>query len=467
MNENGNENKLKIPPLEAGLENATPRACNYLLENRFEYVNGCPLYDCVDMIFGPIPRPQFEAYRKLLSGTGLSSYQTHSRISLFPLTPSIMNSTVQSALKELDLLSTYGCQVYTIHPPVVEFCSEVNKKSYLEAACILLQPICEHAREKRIRVALETTSATLDFLLLILSSVNRPNLGICLDTGMSYVQEDGTVDKVARRLGEMIFATHINDEEGVYFKHEHRFPGEGGIEWNGLKDALLAIKFNKPSFFELNAPLQKIRAFWNALFQGHFIPTDRPAHETVYYRRDFAEAEKIFTARFQRESDAGLKAEYGLKLAMILLKKRAYRESIEICRRIEKECKGASGTFAFEMAGLHIGKCREMLGDYQGAAECYQNYRGKDPIVALFAGPMKAAQCFYNLGHYEEAIAACAKISGNDPTYCYGLLIALACYELKGDRSGMNKITAAIKDAGEKRLPNFQHIKPSVYFRSA
>jgi sugar phosphate isomerase/epimerase len=81
-------------------------------------------------------------------------------------------------------------------------------------------------------------STTPEHLMLILQMGHLDNVGVCLDLGHAHINP-GIQDAIGT-LGERIVSLHVHDNHGV--RDEHLWPGEGTIDWPGVKEALSTLK---------------------------------------------------------------------------------------------------------------------------------------------------------------------------------------------------------------------------------
>ena len=98
-----------------------------------------------------------------------------------------------------------------------------------------LEPIADTAEELGVRLALENAQLTaanngpLHQIIEILLG-QLPSLCICLDRGHAEVSQE--MGFYLPRYAQRVSALHVHDNLG--FQDEHRFPGEGMIDWPGF-----------------------------------------------------------------------------------------------------------------------------------------------------------------------------------------------------------------------------------------
>ena len=72
--------------------------------------------------------------------------------------------------------------------------------------------------------------------------LNHPRFGANLDIGHSQVMGEN-IPECVRLLGDRIWNLHVEDIPGR--KHYHMIPGEGTLDWVGLRDALNEIGYGR------------------------------------------------------------------------------------------------------------------------------------------------------------------------------------------------------------------------------
>jgi sugar phosphate isomerase/epimerase len=102
--------------------------------------------------------------------------------------------------------------------------------------------------------------------------LGHPRLGANLDVGHCQVMGE-SVPAAVELLGDRIWNLHVEDIPGR--KHYHLIPGEGTMDWQGLKSALRAVDYRRFLTVELythteNPQLaaEKSFAFLNGLLEG-------------------------------------------------------------------------------------------------------------------------------------------------------------------------------------------------------
>ncbi len=78
--------------------------------------------------------------------------------------------------------------------------------------------------------------------------LNHPRFGANLDIGHSQVMGE-SIPQVVKMLGNRIWNLHVEDIPGR--KHYHMIPGEGTLDWLGLREALQSIDYDRYLTVEL------------------------------------------------------------------------------------------------------------------------------------------------------------------------------------------------------------------------
>ena len=103
-----------------------------------------------------------------------------------------------------------------------------------------------------VRLALELLPRTclgntVDELLGVVSELDSPAVGVCLDVNhlMDRYEE---IPGAVRQLGEHLFTLHLSDYDGV--DEKHWMPGDGVIDWPTFLQALADIGYAGPFNYE-------------------------------------------------------------------------------------------------------------------------------------------------------------------------------------------------------------------------
>ena len=120
----------------------------------------------------------------------------------------------------------------------------------MEYAEVALEHLGAFARPLGVRVLVEnllSDPTTPEHLVTILELGHLDSIGVCLDLGHAHitvgVQEAMTV------LSQRIVSMHVHDNGGT--KDEHLWPGDGTIDWPGVRDAAQGLKTPPAAVLEI------------------------------------------------------------------------------------------------------------------------------------------------------------------------------------------------------------------------
>ncbi len=122
----------------------------------------------------------------------------------------------------------------------------------LESAFSSLEEIKVFAGQRGVEVLLENTPnafSSAERLNMFLGSTHL-NLNYCFDVGHAHMA--GGVEHEFNLMKERIRSTHIHDNDGR--EDQHRFPGEGTIDWSQAMQLLSSRPNQYPLMLELKEP---------------------------------------------------------------------------------------------------------------------------------------------------------------------------------------------------------------------
>jgi protein FrlC len=115
-----------------------------------------------------------------------------------------------------------------------------------------IRPILDHADSVGVDVGIECEPGLfIEWIAELrewIERLNHPRFGANLDIGHSQVLGE-SITGVVRELGDRIWNLHIEDIPGR--KHYHMIPGDGTLDWIGLRDALWGINYQRFATVEL------------------------------------------------------------------------------------------------------------------------------------------------------------------------------------------------------------------------
>jgi protein FrlC len=115
-----------------------------------------------------------------------------------------------------------------------------------------IKPILDHADKLGIDVGIECEPGLFvewtEELRAWIDRLEHPRLGANLDIGHSQVMGESIIGAV-KLLAGRIWNLHVEDIPGR--KHYHMIPGEGTLDWIGLRDVLWDTKYDRFASVEL------------------------------------------------------------------------------------------------------------------------------------------------------------------------------------------------------------------------
>lgn len=121
-----------------------------------------------------------------------------------------------------------------------------------------LTRLADITRANQVRLAIENClSGDLDYILKIVTQIDRHDVGVNLDTGHAFLYESKDLAELIRRIGPHLFTTHLHDNFGR--NDDHQAPGMGLIDWPETLQALQQSPYPGPLMLELTGPTVKKR----------------------------------------------------------------------------------------------------------------------------------------------------------------------------------------------------------------
>jgi sugar phosphate isomerase/epimerase len=121
-----------------------------------------------------------------------------------------------------------------------------------------MKPILDRADQLGVKVGIECEPGLfLEFATELadwMGRLNHPCFGANLDIGHSQVLGE-PIPECVRLLGKKIWNLHVEDIPGR--KHYHMIPGEGTLDWVGLRDSLKEIGYSRFLTVELYTHTEK------------------------------------------------------------------------------------------------------------------------------------------------------------------------------------------------------------------
>ena len=144
-----------------------------------------------------------------------------------------------------------GAQILVFHRVDRLPNGEIHWKAYEQAAQI--------AEKNGLELAIETGTggdlpgekpSYLDIIDLV-DQIHLRHVGICIDTGHSFLYDDPKVEKVVEAVGNRLKSVHLHDNGGR--QDDHQAPGLGFINWDKVIPALKASSYDGPLMLEMTS----------------------------------------------------------------------------------------------------------------------------------------------------------------------------------------------------------------------
>jgi len=86
---------------------------------------------------------------------------------------------------------------------------------------------------------------------------DRPEIGLCFDTGHAHISLDGASDRWDA-IAPVVRCVHVSDNDGD--RDSHQWPGEGTIDWAAMGEGLAALDDSVELALELFPKPEELRA---------------------------------------------------------------------------------------------------------------------------------------------------------------------------------------------------------------
>jgi len=202
----------------------------------------------------PTISPDISAVKVLLNSLHLKVHSLHapfSEVNIASLDEQERKNSLDLIKKSMESCSEIEGEIVIIHPCSTEISGD--DQSYLKAINKTKDSLCTLAtlaEELEIKLAVENLpniggwsfGTDVSQLSKLVSNINNPYLGLCLDTGHSFVgKEDVDLSKNVLECGMNLIALHIQDTDGK--KDRHWLPGQGIIDWAQFMKDLASIDY--------------------------------------------------------------------------------------------------------------------------------------------------------------------------------------------------------------------------------
>lgn len=198
--------------------------------------------------------PDLSAVKHLLNSLYLKVHSLHapfSGVNIASLDEEERKNSLELMKKSMESCSEIEGEVVIIHPFSTE--TSGDDQSYLRAKNKTEDSLCTlatFAEKLRIKLAVENPpniggwsfGIEMAELSKLVSQINNPHLGLCLDTGHSFVErKSADLSQDVFECGKNLIALHIQDTDGE--KDRHWLPGQGIINWAQFMKDLASIDY--------------------------------------------------------------------------------------------------------------------------------------------------------------------------------------------------------------------------------
>ena len=137
-------------------------------------------------------------------------------------------------------------QIYVCHLPNYTKSPRFDFERNLQ----IMTQLADMTRQYGLTLALENClPGDLDHIILLVDKMNRPDVGINLDTGHYFFTQNGNIAECIRQLGKRLVTLHLHDNFGHH--DDHLTPGIGCIDWQSVVKALRESPYEGPLMMEL------------------------------------------------------------------------------------------------------------------------------------------------------------------------------------------------------------------------
>ncbi|MFW6059739.1 MAG: sugar phosphate isomerase/epimerase family protein [Phycisphaeraceae bacterium] len=163
------------------------------------------------------------------------------------------SETLDTLRRWLDLFVTVGVRAAVLHPGGRALQREgIAEERIAEMRTAALRTLADHVRDTELTICLENAGqhkGSAQALVEMIALADRPNLGICLDTGHLHLT-GGDQAEFIRTAGPLLKALHIADNEGQTDQHLMPF-GRGTVAWDVVTRELNALPYERLFNFEI------------------------------------------------------------------------------------------------------------------------------------------------------------------------------------------------------------------------
>lgn len=203
------------------------------------------------------PDPREMARRALDGGFAIHSAHgcwggttiTAPRVDLGATEPVAWQASVDDLKRCLDWLAEASGRCLVVHPGGLSDPKDFPHRR--EALSRGLEILAAHAATNGAVVCVENMphgvhpGSRMDDLAALVGELDRPTLGLALDTGHAHIVSSPVVE--TEKAGARLLTTHVHDNRG---QDTHNPPGQGTIDWEAWAKSLDEIDYNGPIVLE-------------------------------------------------------------------------------------------------------------------------------------------------------------------------------------------------------------------------
>lgn len=252
------EDLLKTAGAGAKFDTEQNRQMASFMRNMMEAIQGSAVrsLECYHMLSwdaGPVVETILESLEKnpnLELWSVHAPYGAHVDPSLPD--PNVRAAAVEACTNTVQIIKQLGARVMVVHPGA-NVSAPVDRAERLKLSTQTLTEIAEVAAVEGIMMAVETmpkleVGNTIEELIRIVDNVDRPNVGVCLDT--NHVFPASLLPRAIKKLEDRLVSVHVSDHDGG--GERHWLPFEGVVDWSTTVKALLEANYKGPLIHEVH-----------------------------------------------------------------------------------------------------------------------------------------------------------------------------------------------------------------------
>ena len=202
-------------------------------------------------------RQAVERAHARLRALGMEAYSFHAPFADDIDITSFDPAQRERALRELVLAAEAAARLevryFVIHPgPEHAGFPDHERLARMRNAASVLERAADRCRQLGVGFVLENQLPHLFCghsrdLLWLLGTLERLDVGLCLDTG--HAQLSGDLPTVVHKLSGHLWMVHASDNRGEF--DDHLAPGRGGVQWGALVEQLYEVGFRGAVVMEI------------------------------------------------------------------------------------------------------------------------------------------------------------------------------------------------------------------------